>query len=70
VLAAKEGWIDIGQLGPIYTGAPNFKWTPCSVKSEFAKVNADKYLYNHFEYHREITRKNELFANLCNRANH
>lgn len=40
------------------------------MKTEFAKLTSDKFLYNHFEYHREITRKNELFTNLSNSANH
>lgn len=70
VLAAKEGWVDIGSLGPTFVGAPNFKWTPCSVKTEFAKLTSDKTLYNHFEYHKEITRKNDLFTNLSNNANY
>ncbi len=51
----------------MYSGLPNFKWTPVSVKSEFQR--ADKYMYNHYEHHREITRKNDLFSNLtayCN----
>lgn len=41
------------------------------MKTEFAKLANEKTtLYNHFEYHREITRKNDLFTNLSNNANY
>lgn len=55
----------------MYSGQPNFKWTPVSVKSEFqSKAGpSDKYLYNHYENHREITRKNDLFSNLTSFCN-
>lgn len=43
---------------------------PCSVKAEFQKLTSEKYIYNHFENHREISRKNDLFANLANHANY
>lgn len=69
ILSAKQGWVDISSLS-MYSGQPNFKWTPVSVKSEFQnRPGTDKFLYNHYENHREITRKNDLFSNLtayCN----
>lgn len=53
-----------------YQGIPNLKWTPVSIKTEFPKLTSEKLLYNHFEYHREISRKNELFSNLTNHSNY
>lgn len=76
VLSQKEGWVDVANLsgsangGGVYNGTINFKWTPCSVKGEFQKLVSSKYMYNHFENHREITRKNELLTNLTNSANY
>ena len=70
----------------------NFKWTPCSIKSDFQKLSATngippsnqsqsgaaqyanaplppqnirpRYMINHLEGHRELTRKDELVLNL------
>lgn len=69
MLAQKDGWVDVALLNN-YQGNINLKWTPVSVKSEFPKLNSEKLLYNHFEFHREISRKNDLFTNLSNHANY
>jgi len=64
ILSQKNGWVEASSVSN-FNGQPHFKWTPVSVKSEFLKPGLEaKYLYNHFEHHKELTRKNDLFSNL------
>ncbi|CDW88442.1 ttl domain containing protein [Stylonychia lemnae] len=60
VLSNRYWWTEMST----YSKPPQFKWSPCSIKADFPKMNSYKQIINHFENHREITRKDELLINL------
>ena len=68
---------------PISPMMVHFKWSPCSIKTDFYKLQAlvpnqnDQFKFirprnmlNHFEFHREISRKDELIHNLRTQLHH
>ncbi len=63
-MSSRYWWVDVGN-----SNAPaQFKWTPCSIKMDFRNLTDSKgtrkMIVNHFENHKEITRKDDLIRNL------
>lgn len=59
-------WVEI----PNIDSAFNFKWQPVSFRMKFRELNtkskAHKQIVNHFEYHKYLSEKSELFLSLQN----
>ena len=62
-LERRDGWMEV----PHYFSNFNFKWEPCSSATQLNRLgtlSSCVQLYNHFEFHRELTNKSALFRNL------